>query len=182
MNKRRACSLLFVSLTVLFAYVPCSWATGCDSIVVPSEVKAILEKEYTDWRVVFPESLSSPDDQRIWTERYSSECPGIIRGHFTSHKIGYAVNLVRGNGKTLEQQILFFEPAREGFRKRILDPPSHVGVVTVLHKFAPGVYKSLESGRSLKIGFDTIGVSEIEAGTVVFYWDGTQFQRIVTSI
>jgi len=52
----------------------------------------------------------------------------------------------------------------------------------VLRKFAPGIYKSPESGLSVRVGFDTIGISEIEAGTVVYYWDGKQFRHIQTSV
>jgi hypothetical protein len=134
------------------------------------------------WNAVTPDLLSSPDDRQIWNENYGSECPGVISGHFTGQEIGYAINLVRGSEKTLEQQIVFFEPNREGFRTLVLDPPSHVGVVTVLRKFAPGVYTSPDSGRSVKVGFDTIGISEIEGGTVVYYWDGKQFRHIKTSV
>jgi hypothetical protein len=172
----------FMCLIVLCACVPRSWAGACDSITLPKEVRSTLEKEFAGWSAVTPELLSSPDDRQIWHENYSSECPGIISGHFTGQRIGYAINLVRGSGKTLEQQIVFFEPTREGFSKLVLDPPSHVAVVTVLRKFAPGVYKSPDSGRSVKVGFDTIGISEIEAGTVVYYWDGKQFRHIETSV
>jgi hypothetical protein len=180
MKKLRMGNLLFLCL--IFLLVPRSWAGVCDSISLPSEIKSALANDFGDWNVVTPELLSSADDRQIWKDSYSSECPGIISGHFTGHKTGYAVNLVRGSEKTLEQQIVFFEPIGEGFTKLVLDPPSHVDVVTVLRKFAPGVYKSPDSGRSVKVGFDTIGVSEIEAGTVVYYWDGKEFRHIETSV
>jgi hypothetical protein len=149
---------------------------------VPTQIKDTLEREFSGWKVVTPELLSSPDDHQIWNENYSSECPGIISGHFTSQEIGYAINLVRGSGKTLEQQIVLFQPTRKGFKKLVLDPPSHVAVVAVLRKFAPGVYTSPDSGHSVDVGFDTIGISEIEAGTVVYYWDGKRFKHIETSV
>lgn len=172
---------LFLYLLILVACAPCSWAGACDSIKLPREIVSTLDKEFAGWKIVTPELLSSADRQ-IWNENYSGECPGIISGHFTGPHTGYALNLIHGSGKTLEQQIVLFKPTQEGFKKMVLDPPSHVDVVTVLRKFAPGVYKSPESGRSVKIEFDTIGVSEIEAGTVVYYWDGKQFQHIQTSV
>jgi hypothetical protein len=182
MKKLRAHNLLFLCLIILFTCVPRSWAGACDSITLPTQIKGTLEREFAEWNVVTPELLTSSDDRQIWKENYNRECPGIISGHFTGQKIGYAINLVRGSGKTLEQQIVFFEATREGFKKLVLDPPSHVDVVTVLRKFAPGVYKSPDSGRSVKVAFDTIGVSEIEAGTVVYYWDGKEFRHIATSV
>jgi hypothetical protein len=182
MKKLRAHNLLFLCLIILLTCVPRSWAGACDSITLPTQIKSALEREFSGWNVVTPELLTSPDDRQIWNENYNSECPGIISGHFTSQKIGYAINLLRGSGKTLEQQIVLFEPTGEGFKKLVIDPPSHVDVVTVLRKFAPGVYKSPDSGRSVKVAFDTIGVSEIEAGTVVYYWDGKEFRHIETSV
>ena len=182
MKKLSAHNSWFMCLIVLFACSPRSSAGACDSITLPTQIKDTLERQFAGWNVVTPKLLTSPDDRKIWNENYSSECPGIIRGHFTGREIGYAINLIRGSGKILEQQIVFFEPTHEGFKKLVLDPPSHVDVVTVLRKFAPGVYKSPDSGRSVKVGFDTIGISEIEAGTVVYYWDGKQFQHIDTSV
>ena len=182
MKKLSTQSSWFLCLIVLYACVPRSWAGACDSITLPKEIQSTLKNEFADWNPVTPDLLSSPDDRQIWNEHYSSECPGIIKGHFTGPKIGYAINLVRGSGKALEQQIVFFAPTRHGFRRVILDPPSHVAVVTVIRKFGPGEYKSPDSGRSVRVGFDTIGISEIEAGTVVYYWDGKKFRHIETSV
>jgi hypothetical protein len=179
LSKHHSC---FLYLTILIACVPRCWAGTCDSITLPNEIRSTLDKHFADWKIVTPELLSSADDRQIWNENYSSECPGIVSGHFTGQDIGYAINLIRGSGKSLEQQIVLFTPTHEGFKKLVLDPPSHVDVVTVLRKFAPGVYKSPESGRAVKVEFDTIGISEIEAGTVVYYWDGKQFRHIQTSV
>ncbi len=172
----------FLYLIVLVTCVSRARAGACDSITLPTEIKRILEKEFVGWKVVTPELLSSPDDRQIWNENYSSECPGIISGRFRGKHVEYAVNLVRGSGETLEQQVVVFELAREGFRKVVLIPPSRTTIVNVLRKFAPGVYRSAETARSVRVGFDTIGISQIEAGAVVFYWDGKRFRRIVTSV
>ena len=181
MKKLSASYSLFICLMVLAIGVPPSWAGACGSIVLPTEIRNTLERDFSGWSVVMPELLSSPDDRQIWKENYSDECPGIIGGNFTDQHVEYVVNLIKGSGKTLEQQIILFEPSRHGFRKVVLDPPSHVDVVTVLRRFAPGVYRTPDGERSVKVAFETIGVSEIEAGTIVYYWDGKQFQHIATS-
>lgn len=172
----------FPYLIVLVTFASRSWADACQSITLPTEIKSTLEKEFVGWEVVTPELLTSPDERQLWNEDYSSECPGIISGHFRGQHVEYAVNLVRGSGNTLEQQIVIFEAAREGFTKAVLIPPSHITVVSVLRKFAPGVYRSAETGRSVKVAFDTIGVSRIWAGAAVYYWDGKRFRSVVTSV
>ena len=180
MKWRILCNL-FLYMFILIVFVLRSWAGTCNSIRLPQKIKSTLDKEYLAWNIVTPELLSSPDDLQMWNENYSGECPGIVSGHFTGQNVSYAINLIRGSGKTLEQQIVFFKPTPEGFKYLVLDPPSHVDVVTVLRKFAPGVYKSPESGRSVSVKFDTIGISEIEAKTIVYYWDGKKFRHIQTS-
>src|SRR5262249_24313599 len=159
MNKLSKQSSWFLCLIVLC--VPRSWAGACDSITLPQAIKSTLAQEFAGWNTVTPDVLTSPDDRRIWHENYNSECPGIIKGHFNGQRTGYVINLVRGSGKTLEQQIVFFAPTNQGFRRTVLDPPSHVATVSVIRKFSPGMYKSPDSGRSVKVEFDTIGISEI---------------------
>lgn len=170
------CSLVFV------ASVSRAWAGACDSVVLPAEIKTVLERDFSGWQVVTPEQLSSADDRQIWQEAHGNECPGIIAGHFRGRQVEYALNLVRGTDKRLEQQIVFFGVSRQGFKTLVLDPPSHVAVVTVLRIFPPGVYESAETGKSMKIKFDTIGISEIEGGAMALYWDGKRLRRIVTSL
>ena len=172
----------FVCLVALIACSSRSWAGPCESIALPDEIKRSLEKEFVGWKVVVPELLSSPDDRQIWNADYGSECPGIISGHFRGHRVEYAVSLVRGSGETLEQQFVFFGIGRTGFKKMVLIPALRGGVVNVLRKWPPGVYRDQETGRTVRIAFDTIGVSQIEAGAIAFYWDGRRFRTIVTSI
>jgi hypothetical protein len=167
---------------MLLTYTSRVLGDTCDSIELPKQIRAVLQKDFAGWKVVTSELLVSPDDRQLWAEQYSDECPGIISGHFRGRQIEYVVNLIRGAYSTLEQQIVFFELLRDQFRKVILSPPSHVGVVTVLRKFEPGLYRSAETDRAVKISFDTIGISEIEGGTVVLYWDGKRFLHIVTSV
>lgn len=181
MNERTVVRLFGIYLTLLLACVSGSWAGACDSIVLPKVVAQSLRKDYAGWRVVTPGLLSSSDDRQIWCTNYRSECPGIIQGRFTSRRTEYVLNLIKGKGKTLEQQIVLFEPRKTNVRRIVLDPPSHVDVITVIRKFAPGRYQDPDSGRSIEIPLDTIGVSEIEAGTEVYYWNGKRFDQITTS-
>jgi hypothetical protein len=176
--------VLVMCLIILSTSARGSWAAACDSTVLPAQIKTALQTEFESvgWKIVTPELLTSPDDRKIWDQNYSRECPGVISGHFTGEKVGYAINLVKGAKKGLEQQIVFFAPTREGFRKLILSPSMQVATVSVLRKFAPGTYRSPDSGHSVKVGFDTIGLSVIEGETIVYYWDGKGFQRIETSV
>ena len=170
-------------LVTIFLLFACgvSFGNACRSLVIPRAVNSALRKHFGGWNIVTPNLLSSREDREEWNQNYGNECPGVIKGRFTGTGEGYALSLVRGSGKTLEQQIVAFLPSTAGLKTVVVDPPSHVDVVTVLRKFGPGLYTSREDELSLSIKFDTIGVSEIDAGTVVYYWTGKKFDSLVTS-
>lgn len=156
-------------------------AVACETIALPTVVKRLLDAKFAGWKIVTPEVLRL-DDQKIWKECCSSECPGVIRGHFTGRQIEYTVSLVRGSSETLEQQIVFFKARQGGYTTLVIDAPSHVDVIGVLRKVPPGEYRDPDTGRSVRVSVDGIGLSEIEGGAVLYYWDGKQFQSIVTSV
>jgi hypothetical protein len=170
-----------IALGVGLGGVPAAKADACDAIRLPAEIRAHLDHEFSNWRVV-TSNLLGADDRQIWIENFNAECPGLAVGRFRGKKLDFAVNLIRRSGSSLEQQIVLFETTAKGFRTVILAPPSRVDIVSVIRKFAPGRYTSPDSEESVDVRCcDTIGVSEIEANTVVYYWNGKRFQQIVTS-
>jgi len=179
LSSHRSCLIYLIALVTCASR---SWAKPCDAITLPSEIKSILEKEFVGWRIVTPELLSSPEQRQLWKEEFSSECPGIISGHFRGQQVEYAINLIRGSDNTLEQQVVFFGVSTEGFAKTVLVPPSRATIVNVLRKGAPGMYRDPDTGRSVKVRFDTIALARTWAGAVAFYWDGKRFQRIDVSV
>jgi hypothetical protein len=125
--------------------------------------------------------LLESSDQQIWTEHYAKECPGLIKGRFTDAGEGYVLNLIKkANGQTF-QQVVYFQQDENGYVPYVLVKAYKASVVSVLRLFAPGKYKDVINGNSLDISTDTIGLSEIGSGTVVYYWDGVKFRSIVTS-
>src|SRR3954463_313807 len=172
--------ILYVMMSSAFA--PRSWGETCDEIRTPIEINRILKAKFAGWEIVTPQLLSSPDDRQIWNDQYGAECPGVIAGRFTGRGTEYVINLVRGRDKTLEQQLVLFQISGSTVKTVILEPVAHVGVVWVMRKLPPGVYRSAETDRSVKTKFDVIGFSQIEAGAVVYYWDGKRFRGIVTSV
>ena len=157
-----------------------TWAKPCDLMMLPEQLQASLATDYAGWRPVTPNMLESSDRQ-TWIENYSKECPGIIKGRFTDTGEGYVLNLLKVEGGKTHQQVVYFQEHEKGDIGRVLLKPQATSIVLVIRLFAPGKYKDLTSGKSLAIATDTIGLSQIDAGTVVYYWDGAAFRRIVTS-
>jgi hypothetical protein len=155
-------------------------AIPCDLKNLPEQIQASLTGDYAGWEVVIPSTLEA-SDSATWHENYSKECPGIIKGKFSGDSEGYVLNLVKkAPGKTL-QQVVYFEPKESGFSPVVIFPSTAIKIVTVIRKFAPGKYKPSNGGKSLFIKTDTIGISQIDAWTEVYYWDGSRFRKMVTS-
>src|SRR6476661_2581762 len=69
-------------------------ADSCDLSVLPKEVRAELDKNYSDWQ---PERLEHlyADDREIWIKAHPNDCPGIAIGHFESKtELSYALLLI----------------------------------------------------------------------------------------
>ena len=155
-------------------------ASPCDVKNLPEQIQSSLTGDYAGWKVVIPSTLEA-SDRATWRENYSKECPGVIKGKFSGDSEGYVLNLVKkAPGKTL-QQIVYFEPNESGFSPVVIFPSTAIKIVTVIRKFAPGKYKPSNGGKSLFIKTDTIGISQIDAWTEVYYWDGARFHKMVTS-
>ena len=157
-----------------------TWAKPCELKMLPEAIQTSLATDYAGWRPVTPNMLESSDRQ-TWIDNYSRECPGIIKGRFTDTGEGYVINLLNVKGGKTRQQVVYFQEHENEYTQRAILKPQATSIVLVLRLFAPGKYRDLISGQSLTIATDTIGLSQIDAGTVVYYWDGAAFRRIVTS-
>jgi hypothetical protein len=155
-------------------------ASPCDPKNIPRQIQASLYADYAGWRIVTPSALEA-SDRETWLEDYSKECPGIIKGKFTDVDEGYVFNLIQKRGGKTFQQVVYFQHHDDGYITQVLLKPQAISIVLVIRLFAPGRYKDVTNGKSLMIATDTIGLSQIGSGTVVYYWDGTIFRRIVTS-
>jgi hypothetical protein len=155
-------------------------ASPCDLRNLPEQIQASLTGDYAGWRIVTPSALET-SDRGTWLENYSKECPGIVRGKFSGDQEGYVLNFVKKlSGKTF-QQVVYFKPNESGFSPVVIFPSTAIKIVTVIRKFAPGKYKPSNGGKSVFIKTDTIGISQIDSWTEVYYWDGLHFQKMVTS-
>jgi hypothetical protein len=156
-------------------------ADPCSDIKLPEQVQEKLSTAYAGWKIMTPALL--PDyDRSGWRECCAKECPGLIQGKFTDEAQGYAVNLVRKTRAKTFQQIVYFRPAKTGFDVVTIGPSSAVDVVSVIRKGPPGRYRDHYTGKAIKTDRDVVIVSEIDAGAVAYYWDGTRFRFVHTSI
>jgi hypothetical protein len=178
MMKKFRFNALVVAMLLLSCFTAA--ANPCDQKNLPDQIQASLTKDYAGWKIVTPSTLET-SDRETWLENYSKECPGIIKGKFSGDQAGYVLNLIkRLNGKTF-QQVVYFEPDESSFSPVVLFPSTAIKIVTVIKKFAPGNYKSANGGRSHLIKTDTIGISQIDAWTEIYYWDGSRFRTMVSS-
>jgi hypothetical protein len=177
MNSRAVC---FMAVALV---VGCGGtrADSCSDIKLPQQVQQRLSTAYAGWQIVTP-ALLDEYDRRLWSARFGNACPGLIKGKFTDEEEGYVVNLVRKAGAVILQQLIYFRPTNGGFDIMTIDPSCVVASVSVIRKGPPGKYRSADTEKSVTVTRETIRSIAMEAGELVYYWDGTRFRSIATSM
>lgn len=179
MNKtmRKA---LYVLVVMLATCSIASAKASCGSTALPARVVSELTISYADWKVVGLEMLS-PEEQAIWKDEHSRECPGFADGHFTGTSEEIAVNLVKSSQGKLYQQVVLFHRASPSMHAITILAPMEVASISVVLKMEPGRYISSNSGKGISIRRDSIAVAALEKGTIQYYWNGKGFTSIITS-
>lgn len=148
----------------------------------PPSVNLLIKENFVGWRVVKLSDLSL-DDQVQWKRANDSACPGYVNADFNGNgEEVYAVTLikVRPNDRQIYQTLVVISILKKP-ALITLSPPQAVARVSVVKKLPKGRYSDAESGDSVDIQHPGIAYEAIEAGSLLFYWDGTRFSSLVIS-
>ena len=174
----------FFKLLCLVALVEVALSgESCIPSNLPLKIRTKLATNYAEWKIVSPEMLDN-DDRDTWIERYSKECPGMIDGDFSNEGKSYILNLLNESNGKKQQQVLYFRPIDDGFKVVVVVPPFEVKAVRIIRRYGPGKYRPFEGNRPPKepvvIKTDTVGLSDMSAGTVVYFWKNGRFDSVIT--
>src|SRR6266404_3883623 len=156
----------------------------CKNIKLPPVVSMLLEKSFPQWRV---EKLSDldPSYQELWTKKYSEDCPGFVAGHLQkADSIAYAVLLVPADQtKKGYRLVVLSKVAKNGWRSIVLEKDDQYTPTSAVIRLAPpGDYEEADSNKKVHTRTDGIVSERIEAGALVYYWNGARFRNIATSV
>jgi hypothetical protein len=157
-----------------------AWALSCDRRELPAEVQRFLAKSAPEWTTLRVDQLR-PDDQIIWKQIHSGECPGLAVGNFNGMGQSYALNLVETSQGKLFQQLVVLLPSARNDDRFVLLAPMEVATFSVITRMPPGRYENIEDGRYIVPKYDSVALTALESGTIQYYWDGTSFRNITTS-
>ena len=142
--NRRAGGLLVVALVMGCTQAK---ASPCSDIRLPEQVQQKLSTAYVGWKIVTA-ALLPYYDRPTWLECCAKECPGLIQGKFTGEQEGHVLNLIlKTQNKTL-QQIVYFQPTKNGFDVITICPSAVRGPILVIRKGPPDRYRDRYTGRS----------------------------------
>lgn len=168
-------------LVILFAKSTLASASvGCEGTALPREIGAELRTSYSDWKIVSLEMLS-PYEQTIWKDGNARSCPGIAIGRFTGSTEEVAVNLVSHADGKLYEQVLLFSKGSPMSHARVILPRTEVASISVIMTMAPGHYRSSDNQKRIRIRQDSISIAALEKGAIQYYWNGKEFDSIITS-
>jgi hypothetical protein len=172
-------------IVVLFGFIlgfACAMSAGpreCGSNSLPPAAQTLLAQRFPTWTLVTPSDLS-PDDQKLWSENYGDQCPGVIEGNFAIEH-SFAVSLIHKENATLLQTLVLIELSQHGYALRTLSEASTTAVPNVLLKFPPGTYKDAERTRSVQTKFDGVAYIKLEAAGTLYYKTGQGFKSLEIS-
>ena len=158
--------------------------TACDATALPAPVKESLKSKFTGWRLQRLSDLDG-DDQKLWLEDHSKECPGLAVGHFESaDSLSYAVLLLIASAQSGGYQIIVFskDASADSYSAKVLD--REVGkdyFAPVIYKLPPGKYVGFDDSKSVLLKLDGVGVEWIEKSSLIYYWRADRYHTLQTS-
>lgn len=155
---------------------------GCNGGSLPENINKFIHNSFNGWRVVTLSDLSA-DDQSIWKRSFkSTACPGYIVGKFKGKGgIYYAITLIKNNADGTFQQTLVLASKNFNERVVVLSKPDKVDRISVVELMPSGKYYDNKSDNNVAIPNDAIGFETIEAGQIIYYWNGKTFIHFISS-
>lgn len=151
------------------AGTPCS-----DARLQQAEVSA--ERHFPGWKVVSLADLSD-DDRKLWQDVHHDACPGIAMGNFGGDGVvRAAVTLIRRK-KSGRYQMLLVGTAT-GWE--MLAKPEVVDRISVVRAIAGGGSFSGSDALATPAPH-AIGFEALEAGMLLYAWDGGKYVQVQAS-
>jgi len=156
----------------------------CNGLKVPPGVSILLEKSFPHWRI---EKLSDlhPDYQEMWAKAFPSGCPGFVAGHLQkTDSIAYAFLLVPADQtKKGYRLVVLSETMKDSWHSLVLEKDDQYTPTSAVIRLAPpGDYKEADGSKKVRTQTDGIVSERFEAGALIYYWNGTRFRSIATSV
>lgn len=142
---------------------------------LPFSVQQVVDRQWKGWRVLQFADLGV-DDQSLWLKKNGHVCPGFAPGHFVRQS-GDDCAFVLIQEATNQQVVIVALAQQKTYRLETISAPSPV-LPSVIQTFPPGDYSDVETGRKVKLRYDSIAVEQIEATLILYFWNKGKFQRI----
>ena len=98
------------------------------------------------------------------------------------HRLRRNASSYRANKKGY-RLIAFIETTKNAWRPIILEKDDQYTPTSAVIRLAPpGTYEGADSDKKVHTSTDGIVSERIEAGVLVYYWSGTRFRSISTSV
>jgi hypothetical protein len=141
----------------------------------------LIKRDFPGWRILSLRDLDF-EDQVLWKREGHGRCPGYVTADFYGEGVkSSAVTLIRVNpGQHLEQVLIIIKNPDQP-RPIVLSPPEHVDRLSVLAVLPRGNYASPEGEGEVNTRYPGVAYEVLEAGSLLFYWDGSHFASLQIS-
>jgi hypothetical protein len=148
---------------------------------LPKTAKAVLAGKLPDWTIVSRSDLTE-HDRVLWSAKHSHFCPGVAVGdYFGNRNPSFAVTLINRQPTKMFQTLIVLKPNNGSYELIELSKPQEASRALVVFRLGPGVFEDIETGERSKITSDSVAYEYIEAGMLIYAWQGGKFRQIQVS-
>jgi hypothetical protein len=156
----------------------------CDGITPPESLSARLKESFPHWRIERTSDLET-SYQDLWAKKFPTACPGFVAGHLLKpDTIAYALLLVPSDQTKKGYRLVVFSESTTGtWHPAVLEKDDqYTPTSAVIRVVPPGEYREADGVKKIHTRTDGIVSERIEAGILVYYWNGARFRSVATSV
>jgi hypothetical protein len=168
---------LAISL-VLIISIPARASANCS--MPTKDIESYL-KANGDWKLVTVEDLI-PENKLLW-ERYHKEvCPGVAAANLDASGVSsYAIALIRRLGSSNVEKLVLLRHQSGHLQELLLNQPMPVPIPLVVWRTGPGKFHDYGTGKTVKLGHDSIIYEQMESSGLQYYLSGGKIRSLVAS-
>ena len=168
-------------ILTFLAFAPLLQAQDNRCAILPPEVNAVLNQQFSGWRPKVLFDLSGYD-KKLWLEMHSKECPGIAEGNFErSDRLAYALLLVPKAADRAGYKIIVLSNSSGKYAVRLLNQAKGTDDGLVISKAPRGRYSEFDDEGSVRLTLDGVNVEWLEKSSTLYYWSKGKYENIPTS-
>ena len=148
----------------------------CDKTTLPLPVQSVLQKKYSDWRILNLNDLKEYQDEKE-KQVQRKTCPGIAVGHFQNKlTLSYGLILISQRPNISSYQFIVIGPNSKGlYQDHLLEKIDYPPNPQIIYTVPPHTFYNFQKETSVTSPFECLQSEEFKHGEAIFCWIAGKF-------